>query len=768
MEQVVSFLFKYRPSLFTKSQFGFGARPSVFLILALLTALAVLVYFLYARPGLRLSPGWRASLIAIRCALIVLIFVCLMRPVIVVPSVVPQSTYVAVLMDDSSSMKLTDEQGAARLEALKRVMSPGSDFYRQLADRFKVRAFKFAARAERVADAGELTASGDRTNLAAALDQGVRDTAGLPLSAVVVMTDGAINVEGDQTAGIESTINNLRARGLPVFTVGVGQPLLEGDVEMVRATAPRRVLRGSTVTAEMLIHASGDRGAVKIDLTEDNHLLRSQEVAVQSNATTVARVSFIPSSPGLHRYTFTAQPSPDEPVVENNSQEMLIEVEDTHPKVLYIEGEPRWEYGKLRAAMSEEKNVVLTSVVRSADGKFYRQGVESGDELATGFPKSEEELFKYHAIILGSIEATFFTFDQLKAIEQFVSRRGGTLVMLGGSKSFNAGGYANTPVADLLPVYLSGNAQPAETQTFKAAPSDRGKDHPAARLAEQADANQKAWEQMPALTLPDVIRDLKPGATVILEARDARDRSRTAPLLVEQRYGRGRTLALLASDTWRWRMMMESSNHSYETFWRNHLRYLVESVRNRVEAAPERSFNGMGEPVRLRVEVADERFININDARVTARVTSPAGRVIDVDLKPAVEGGFEGYAGVVVPDEQGLYKVEVTARRGQAQGGGNQAAVVGSAETSFLAGPLDREARSAAQNLELLKRIASDTGGQYYTMNRLSNLLEDITHAEGAGAVRETKDLWDMPINFMLLIGLAAGEWFIRKRKGLA
>ncbi|HKY05765.1 MAG TPA: glutamine amidotransferase [Blastocatellia bacterium] len=778
MEQVVIFLFKYRPSLFTKSQFGFGARPSVFLILALLAALALLIYFVYARPGLRLSSGWRASLIAIRCALIVLIFICLMRPVIVVPSVVPQSTYVAVLMDDSSSMKLTDEQGGARLDALKRVMTPGSDFYQQLSDRFKVRAFKFAARAERVADAGELTASGDRTNLAAALDQGVRDAAGLPLSAVVVMTDGAINVEGDATSGIETTINNLRARGLPVFAVGVGQPLLEGDIELIRVTAPRRVLRGSTVTAEMLIQASGGTGSVKIDLTEDNHLLRSQEVPLQANATTVARVSFIPSSPGLHRYTFAAQPSPGEPVTENNSQEILIEVEDAHPKVLYVEGEPRWEYGKLRAAMSEEKNVVLTSVVRSADGKFYRQGVESGEELATGFPKSEEELFKYDAIILGSIEATFFTFDQLKAIEQFVSRRGGTLVMLGGSKSFNAGGYANTPVADLLPVYLSGNAQPSETQAFKAAPSDRGKDHPAARLAEQADANQKAWEQMPAVTLPDVIRDLKPGATVILEARDARDRSRTAPLLVEQRYGRGRTLALLASDTWRWRMMMESSNQSYETFWRNHLRYLVEAVRNRVEAAPERGFNGLGEAVRLRVEVADEKFLNVTDARVTAKVTSPTGRVMEVDMKPVVEGGFEGYAGVVVPDEQGLYKVEALARRGATQGsatqrgetqrGETQAAVVGSCETSFLVGPLDLEARSAAQNRELLRRIASDTGGQYYTMNRLSNLLEDITHAEGAGAVRETKDLWDMPINFMLLIGLAAGEWFIRKRKGLA
>jgi len=124
----------------------------------------------------------------------------------------------------------------------------------------------------------------------------------------------------------------------------------------------------------------------------------------------------------------------------------------------------------------------------------------------------------------------------------------------------------------LLPIYINGNATPGDNQEFKAAPADRGRDHPAARLAEQADANQKAWEQMPAITLPEVINDTKPGATVILEARSTKDRNRVAPLLVEERYGRGRTMALMAEDTWRWRMMLEFSNKSFETFWRNLMR----------------------------------------------------------------------------------------------------------------------------------------------------------------------------------------------------
>jgi uncharacterized membrane protein len=767
LEQVVSFLFKYRPALFSKSQFGFGARPSTFIVIAVVACAGLLIYFLYFRTSLRVSPGWRAALISLRTVLLALIFFVLMRPVIVAPSVVPGSSYVAVLMDDSSSMRLAGESSGTRLDAVKRIMSPGSPFLAGLSEKFKVRAYKFSARAERVGDATELAGEGERTDLASALEQAVRDGAGLPLGGIILMTDGASNAEADATDTLAGTLGNLRGRGLPVFTVGVGQTSLEGDIELIRATAPRRVLMGSPVTAELLVRASGaGQKTAKIDLIEDNHPLRSQDVVLQSEATTVARITFTPSSAGLHRYTFAAKPSPDEPVADNNSQELVIEVEDARPKILYMEGEPRWEYGKLREALREEKNLVLVSVLRSADGKFYRQGVESAEELVTGFPKSEEEIFKYNAIILGSVEATFFTFDQLRAIEQFVSRRGGTLLALAGAKSLSAGGYSNTPIADLLPVYLSGEAPPpADSQTFKAAPSDRGRDHPAARLLDDPAANQKAWEQMPAITLPEVITGTKPGATVILEARSAADRGRAVPLLAEERYGRGRTLALMASDTWRWRMMLESKNKSFESFWTHLLRYSVESVRRSVEATTERSFYGRDEQVRLRVEVADEKFLNVAGAQVTSRVTTPTGRTVEVLMKQTVEGGFEGYTGVLAATEDGLYKVDVSARRGT---GTAPSAMIGVAQTSFIAGPPNREARDAAQNSELLKRIAADTGGQYYTEGQATNLIEDLTHTEGPGSQRVPYELWDMPINFLLVIGLAASEWFIRKRKGLA
>jgi uncharacterized membrane protein len=761
LEQLVSFLFKYKREVFSKGQFGFEAHPSPFLIALIAAAILALAYFLYWRLRLKLAPQLRVLLIGLRLMMLAVIVFCLMRPVIVIPSVIPQASFVAVLVDDSASMLIADESGRTRLDAIKQLIQPGSAFSAALSDKFKIRQFKFSHSAERMQDVSELTGAGGQTNLAASLDQVAREMAGLPVSGIILMSDGAQTADGDITAVLAS----LRARGIPVFTVGVGKTLLEPDLEIVRATAPRRVLVGSTVAVQLLIRASQlGRKTIRIDIEEDDHPLRSQSVPVQANgATEVVRVSFIPTSAGLHRYRLVAAQIENELVLENNSQQVMVEVEDSHPKLLYVEGEPRWEYGKLRSAFAEEKNVVLVSLLRSADGKYYRQGVESAEELAAGFPKSEEELFKYSALIIGSLEATFFSFDQLRMIEQFVSRRGGTLLVLGGSKSFNAGGYANTPMADLLPVYLNGQVVAGENQAFKAAPSERGQWHQVAQLEDQTEVGRAAWEQVPAITLPEIITDVKPGATVILEAKAVRDKNRAFPLLVEERYGRGRTMAFLASDTWRWRMLLESKNTWFETFWRNLARYMVESVRRPLEVSTERSFYDRGEQVQIRAEVANNKFVSITDARAIARVTAPSGRTVELALKPEFDNGFDGYLGQLPADEDGLYRVEVTAQRGQ-----SNKETLGIARTSFSVGLVNREAYGAAQNRELLGRIAAETGGNYYTLDRARALLEDITHTDRGNSLRETRDLWDMPINFLLVVVLVAAEWFIRKRKGLA
>ena len=108
----------------------------------------------------------------------------------------------------------------------------------------------------------------------------------------------------------------------------------------------------------------------------------------------------------------------------------------------------------MRRAVEGDKNLQLVCLQRTSQNKFLRLDVDDAEELAGGFPKTREELFRYRGIVLGSVEASFFTADQLRMIAEFVSQRGGGLLALGGRHSFAEGGYGQTPLADVLPVVL--------------------------------------------------------------------------------------------------------------------------------------------------------------------------------------------------------------------------------------------------------------------------------------------------------------------------
>jgi hypothetical protein len=270
----------------------------------------------------------------------------------------------------------------------------------------------------------------------------------------------------------------------------------------------------------------------------------------------------------------------------------------------------------------------------------------------------------------------------------------------------------------------------------------------------------KAWEELPPISIPEILNQAKPGATIILEARNVNDRNRVVPLLAEERYGRGRTMALTTNDTWRWRMEMDSKNTSHETFWRQLLRYLVSSAPRQFEVAAERDVYTPGNLISLRGEVNDKKFDAITDAQVTAQLVKPSGATVDLPLKINYNEKGSDYRSELTPDEKGLYRVEMTARKG--------GTVLGTAQSSFFVTDRTREFHDAAQNVELLKRVALETGGKYFPLNQAGDLLDEITMLEGKNSERVSKDLWDMPINFMLLVGLAGVEWFLRKRKGLA
>lgn len=766
MSQLVRFLFGHEQAVFTNGRFGFDVRPSAVLLVLIVLLAGVFIYFIYLRPRVRLSKSTTATLIALRATLLLLMVTLLLRPVVVVSSVIPRSSYVAMVIDDSVSMKLRDVPGGAtRLDNIKQALlstAPGQDsFLTRLEKKFKTNLYGFSGGLTRLKDGNDLYAEGRTSDVAGALDETIKRSSGMPLSAVVLATDGASNVPRDLAA----VLRELRARDIPVFTVGVGNTSRPMDAELTRVNMPRRVLVGSRLNIEAIVGLSGYSATkVLLSVREDGRTMKTEEFNLRGNDTQAVNLEVTPTTPGIHRYTVEITPLDGELTVDNNKQDSLVDVIEGPLRILHVEGEPRWELGKIRESIQPtEKNVTLVSLQRTGENKFYRQGIGNQVELATGFPNSEEELFSYDGLIIGSVEAGFFTADQLRNIEAFVARRGGGLLALGGRLAFDGGKFKGTTLEELLPVTLTGGPVDdanSYAPVYKPVLTGAGQSHPITRLNEDRAANQKIWNDLPPISVSEVLANIKPGASVLLEARRSDGSPQVAPLLVQQRYGRGQTLALTAADTWRWKMRMDSKSNAHETFWRQMLRYLVSGTPRQVEIGTEKEVYALDDNVNIVADIRDKKFNPVADAHVTARVTKPSGAVVDVPLKVTTLNSINTYAGEFKADELGQHRIELV--------GTSTSLGTLSAQTNMLVSDLNREYYSAAQNSDLLKRISADTGGKYYTPAEAQSLLDDLIYRQTPYSERVTKDLWDMPVNFLLIIGLLSAEWFLRKREGLA
>ncbi len=758
METLFSFLFKYRPFYFRQGEFTFQWALEWWLVLLMLAGFSGFLFLLYRRGAF--TGRQRFWLVSLRLMAFSLLLVLFMRPSLVLSTLVPRENLLGILVDNSRSMGLP-EQDQPRGARVLPLLEPDSDFIQDLEARFFVRPFRFDAAAESLELPANLDWQGDQTNIPAALQRILNETRNLPLAGIVLFSDGADNSFRD----FREVMAELTARQIPVHTVGVGPERLQQDVEVSQVSAPRTLLPKSLAGVRITVRHSGFGGSrARLEVREGSVLVQSEEVYLpREQESVVVETTISPKQEGLKLYDFRILPLEGETIVENNARRVLVQVADTRPKILYVEGHPRWEYKFLRRALAEDKNLRLESLLRTAPNKFYRQGIEEESTLAAGFPNDPEELFQYQGLIFGSIESAFFEYGQMEMVRDFVGKRGGGFLMLGGASSYAGGKYLNTPIEQILPFRLNLPDDDDYAQgegRFEA--TAYGERHPALQLGVASKSSRQAWADMPKLSDWNPVGSAKPGATV-LAALQVEDGSRkNQPLLAFQRFGRGHAVALLTGSSWRWQMQLGSEDERHETFWRQLLRWLISLSKDPVSVETERETYSRHEPVAIRAEVNDKAFNRLNDAQVEASVETPSGRTESFPLRWSVrEDGV--YEGEFAPEEDGLYKVSVKA--GKRAGG--PAESYGEGSSAFLTETGTREYFEPAQRRDFLERLAKETGGRYYTLQEASKIPEEIVYTESRASRVEVLDLWDMPVNLMLLIGLLCGEWFARRRFGV-
>jgi uncharacterized membrane protein len=748
---IFEFFFKYRPIVYEKGRLTFGLLNSKWLfLLFILAAIGGAIYFYRKVSREKFSP-W---MIVLRAATFVILLFMLMQPMLNVAQVLPQDSYIAVVIDSSESMQIKDDGLTARKDALLKKMEETA-FLAELAKRFKVRLVTFNSEARRVETIEEIRFDGKRTRLEAPVDLLQQELGTLPVTGVVLMTDGADNA----SEAFSVALSRLQKRKIPFYTVGVGSETITKDAEIVKVSSPREMLKDSTAVVTLSIKSAGLSGrAANIDIRENNSLLTTQSVTLPKDGEIVEVPLDIPvKNVGNSVFKFEIRAAEDR-IPQNNTLDSLITIRDDHPKILYLEGEPRWQYKFGGRAIEDDPNLEVERMLRTSQNKFYYQVSKTG-VLAEGFPKTPEELFQYSGIVFGSMESAFFSQEQRKMVVDFVNQRGGGFLMVGGKNSFSSGLYQNTDIASILPVELLPDKALPVLDEVRFVPTEYGETHNMMRLASDPKKNRDIWDKLPPLPDFNRVGEIKPGGVVL--ARGEPDKSSGNPILLAyQRYGRGRSMVFTSGGSWHWQMLMHSEDQTYELFWKQVLRWLVAASPAQVSVTSDKDTYLPGELVSISSEVANKKFEGQNNARVTLRVTDPDGQsdTLPLDWSGTQDGTYQTQLNAAT--KEGTYQIQVDAVQG--------AETLGTYKAAFQVKDRPVEFYDAALNAGSLRSIADQTSGRYYPLERIAEIPEDAIYVDSPSSFMEQKELWDVPILFMLLTAFLGGEWLWRKKKGLA
>lgn len=755
-----------------QGRFTFAYGLDLWLALVIAAGLVAAVWWSYRKTTRTLSPAWKTSLITLRSLVLILLFVCLLRPVVTTEQVVPQETYLAILVDDSQSMSIPDLAGSqTRAAAASALLYGSSGIVDALGESFQVRTFRFDKSTQRVSEPAALTAAGTASSLDQALQYVDEQLSGLALGGVLLISDGADNEGTDPVPRAQS----FGAREIPVFTVGAGQENIPRDVGIVDVVAAKTVLEGSVFNVDIALSNQGYANrSVEVSVLDGETVVSTQQVVLGAdNSTRRVSLELEPERREAIVYTLQVAEQDGEIVLQNNQYSFLVDNSERPAlDVLYVDGHPRNEYKFIRRAVEGDTSLRLATYLQTGPGKFYRQGIETPLELSAGFPQTREELYQYEAVILGDIDKDFFTDEQLTMLQDFVAERGGGLLVAGMLQDE----FVDTVLADILPVtlvpstMLPQNLQGGITrgthltgEIFTPRLTTEGEFSELLRLHSDDAENLRLWSLMPDLQGAYVTGRAKPGATVLMEHPVLQFQNQLLPIIAMQRYGSGRSMAVTSASTWRWQMMLPAADQSHERVWRQLLRWLSVSALERVTIEFDREFYHVGDTVEVTATVRDINYQPDNNASVWVHLTGPEGELLDAAMEWDIDRDGVYRASFEVQSE-GVFDllVDVASAAGEADRSDTERM------TAFVVTPSLREFSSAGRDTALLERIAEVSAGRYYNLEQTATLVNDITYTPNAYSVEVQEDLWDTPLLLILLILLLCADWIARRFKGLS
>ena len=671
---------------------------------------------------------------------VALLAFCLLQPMHSGTRPRPQANLLPIVVDNSQSMRIkADSDAQSRHDRVMSLVDADAAWRTRIAQDFDVRAYAFDSRLQNLDDFIGLQADGQMSAMAGSLRSLAERFAERPVAGLVLMSDGNLT----DSPGTDFQWKSL---GFPIYPVVPRDEPELNDVRIVDVNVRQTDFESAPTTLTVSYDAVGfDDQPILVRLTDSSGKLIEEQTQTISN-TELQQVTFRfrPEESGVSFYNVSVEAdgaSQIEATQDNNLRVVAIDRATGPYRVLYIAGRPNWEFKFLRRALQEEAEVQLVGLIRIAkqEPKFsfrdkevndtnplfsglgeddeeaaqqydepviIRLGVNKEEELSDGFPKTDDELFAYHGVILDDLESEFFTQDQMVMLRRFVSSRGGGLLMLGGTESFTGKDFGNSPLGELAPVYPRRSGDERIDGPYRIELTREGLLQPWARLRETEQAEKVRIESMPPFATLNRVGDPKPGAVQLATVRG--EGEQMIPALVVQRFGKGRTAAILLGDLWRWSMRRESteggpldrrgegsdvdtSRDDPAQAWRQLTRWLVNDVPRRAEIKVESDDNFQS--VHIIARARDESYLPLDNASVVLKITPPSGQ--SFSLTAEMDESEQGtYQAMCWSADAGGYRVNATVKAADGTEVGVATAALDISANGNRVGKLENQSRT--------------------------------------------------------------------------
>ncbi len=788
-------------------EFRLDGLPSGWLAFVALLALVGLCYavvWMYRREGRAgASVQLRTSLAALRCGVILLLAAVWVNPVLATFIERTVTARVAVLVDASASMAISDAAdpaatqpaaNATRLAQVQEVLTREQGAWlRRIAQRNDLSLFAYGDNAVRLqsetpaapppsasqpsaADLLRLPAH-NRTDLGQAVTAALDDAGESRIAGIVVFSDGAIN----RGMAAEDLAAYLRRRQAPVYAVGVGAAQEPPNARVTNVAAPATAARSDPFEVRVELSASGvPPTPARLELVEVN-------VSSGAEKTIAARdVLLDPAQPppvlpfriandtaGEYVYRARLDPLPGEAITQDNVRVANVTVSDSRLRVLIVAGRPTFDYRAVERLLERDATIDVSCWLQSA----HAEAIRDGDIPIVELPRKPEDLLAYDAILL--IDPNPAEFDSSLAItlRRFVDEFGGGLLLQAGPH-FTTRFLKDPRLGDLvamLPIVPEPDADVrlSEEGAFrtKAHPLEvpgELRSHPLLQLHSSEAANLRTWAALPGVYWYLPVEGVKPLATVTLRHSVARPRGESggAPLMAVQPFGAGRVLFLGFDTTWRWRATAEPQ---FNRFWIQVVRYLAQvrtvAGNKRGAITLDRDAVNVGEYVKIEARVLDELFAAWTEPTVEAIVELPDGGRRPL-LLSAIPGRDGWYSAQLAIEQEGtiLLRVPLPGPATTTQ----PDAPENNLRKYIRANRPDVEMRTLRLHEDVLRRLAEETGGRYLTLAEAERLPESIEKATEVTPIAGPKlELWDRGWLLFVLALLLGAEWFVRRRNHL-